>query len=291
MKNLKRLVAIALSVVMICALSTVAFADEIAQANAQFYALTIKPATITQGTTTFSVDFVLTDTRATDKTIDIVGSSSNTMNSFFGLKVDDAASTAGVKIVSVTSAAANVVQWENTGSQYMGELQLLNAVSLSATQPVLTVNFEVPANIAKGDYSIKASDNDYRLTLWDKGAASGNIGSKDWAATKILTVNEAVQFTPAEWSGGTTVTMAPFTANDGTKYKNVWTSEYTVVANDDTINGVKLVFTGSHASAQHTYEIKSAALAGVSGPGGATFKVAVVGAPEEARADLNLIKQ
>lgn len=285
MKNVKRIMAIALTVVMLCSLSTVAFADALADANKANYDFFVKPATITQGTTEFTVEIGAYD--ASGKTIDMP--MSTTAKASLYASLDAATIAAGVKSKSIATDLNATVDYSSvhdSSSDYLSQFCLdlvfdKEAVSLSKDAPLAEVTFTVPADIAAGTYYITFDSAKYDDLLLSDGtigqAVSFPVAGKSYA---LVTVTAAQTEETKDFTG--TAAYDNFKGATGDWYLGVWVGTYNVTSGSDAkaIKKISVTFTGD---TKHEFVVdkdRNNKDLDISGEGTTEFKIAIVGVPE-----------
>lgn len=203
MKNFKKFIAIVSTFAMICS-STVALADAVNIANVSNYDFFVKPATITQGTTEFTVEMGVYDITDAGKTIDLPQGAGSTANIYASL--DAAAITAGIKSTEISTplnASVDYSSVHDESDEYLSQFCIdfvfdQAAVNLNKNAPMATVKFSVPADIAPGTYKITFDETiKYDgITLTDSAAGQAAPLSLDGKSYDFVTVTAAAPAGP-----------------------------------------------------------------------------------------------
>ena len=278
MKNIKKLVAIALTVAMLCAFSTVAFADALADANKANYDFFVKPATITQGTTEFTVEIGAYDT--TGKTIDMPMASNSKASLYASL--DSAAQSAGIKSTAIATevdATTTYSSVHDTTTAYLSQFCLdltfdKAAVSLGQDAPMAKVTFSIPADVAPGTYYLTFDSAKYDDLLLSDGTIGQAVSFPNVVGEKyaLVTVTAAQTETTVTATNAGAAYETVF--GEENSYWGVWVGSYKVTPGTKTMKKVSVAFTNSGHDAFEQDGLS------ITGSGEVTFKVAIVGVPE-----------
>lgn len=249
MKNLKKVMAIILTIAMVCACSTVAFA---ANLGASEYDIKVVPSktTVAPGES-FTVAVYLVDSTDENADITFVGgpcgaieleyTGAPTVTSFGGDFVDD-----------FTQKDSSVYMWIEDDS----------------------ADWVIGKNKPWGTIEVTAGSSDMTFNAFDDGIGDtdGNEGTCN--ASDVVTVKVAQTETTKDFAG--TAEYTNVQGKSGDNIFGVWVGTYNVTAGDaaKAIKKVSVAFTGdSHAP----FVVDGL---NISGAGTTTFKVAIVGVPE-----------
>ncbi len=232
MKNLKRLMAVVLTVVM---LSTVSFAAAINKETAANYKNVVNATTVTQGTTTFTVDIGVEDITGADINIPAHADSAATLA--FQLSQD--ALDAGIKVTDFTPLLGVKHEYayvDEAGTYFFAYVAFTNeAVTVNKDTAIARVSFSAPADVATGTYKLNVYEGCCNIT---DGATLEAAIFDNGSSYDFVTVTAAAQKTPYSISDSIN-TNATIKGAEKT-YTGVWLGTYTVTPNDDVITGITI---------------------------------------------------
>ena len=282
MKNLKRLVAVALTIVMVCALSTVAFAANLSVRDQDNYTVFVTPATITQGTTEFTVGIGIKDTRD-GETLNIVQASGSQVNLLLYNSVQ-ATLDAGIEIKSISS---NLVDVGTYGENYLygtaeegmdGAFGLMmtpfvaDNTALTDETPIFTITCSINEDAAVGTYTIAKGE----YSQADLNDGNGEGASAVMPETYDLVTVTAAQAAEEEVDA-TVISQGKETVNGkDNSYWGVWVGRYSVSAGTKTLKKVVVTFDGDTRNKEYAKDGLS-----ITGDGTVNFEVAILGVPDE----------
>lgn len=233
MRILKRLSAATMAIAMIVSLSTVASAAAPDALKYQQYTLYANKANITQGATSFTVEFGVKDTTGVD--IDVTKFEGVDPENFLGIssfasvRISDEAYAAGIRATKVESDIASVYYESfysedpvvEEGGMFSACFAFdKSAVALNETTPLMKVTFTAPANLAVGTYKLFAADDTYmnvQITDDNSGATSGPI---QWSDVEFVTVTAAGPQGPTVTEGATVNGITEYTFTNSEEFKD-----------------------------------------------------------------------
>ena len=201
MKNLKRIMAVVLTVVM---LSTVSYAAGLSSSDMVNYKAFINAATITQGTTEFTVNVGMKN--ITGATIDIPV---NANPGYFSTAISDEAVAAGIKATNITSDIVSITDAVFEDTLFYCNINVDKAdLVLDENTPLLSVTFTIPEDVDLGTYNLSCVDGDYDgLALF--GATSADAtGVLWWEDAPFVTVKAAEEEKDESVTAGTSAAGA-----------------------------------------------------------------------------------
>lgn len=273
MKNLKKIVTIVLTVVMVCAFSTVVFAAG-NLSNANTYAVKALPVDLTEGDTSVKVDFVVAQTGANATDLILDGSDSQPAMITIALTLDSKLSTSAGKITTPI-AGATVSNIDCGDGYFYAKVNIKSAITLTSTTPVLSIDFDLSsAAVANDTYTISYDKSVDDLIIVDQvtGTQSGKFASNP----DIVFTAKAAQAAEEEVDA-TVISQGKETVNGvNNSYWGVWVGRYSVSAGTKTLKKVVVTFDGDTRNKEYAKDGLS-----ITGDGTVNFEVAILGVPDE----------
>jgi len=258
MKNIKKIMAIILTIAMVCACSTVAFAANLGESE---YDIKVVPSktTVAPGES-FTVAVYLVDSTDENADVTFVGgpcgaieltyTGAPTVTSFGGDFTDE-----------FTQKASSVYMWIEDDS----------------------ADWVIGKNKPWGTIEVTAGSSDMTFGAFADGIGDtdGNEGTCNDADAVTVTVKAEDPVTPATVTAGTATTKTYVGKTTGNTYNNVWFNTFAAVSNDQIIKSITLKFNGYEKALNIGTKLE--------GGGTYTFDVAIVGAPAGADVDVDFV--
>lgn len=268
MKNLKRLVAVALTVVMLCALSTVSFAAvNLDYSNEIEFSAVVSPATVAPGEDV-TLTFYMKDKGADDSVELTDGGTFG-----FNFAIDTTKFTYKTVTLGQSFTKTFASKDVNGVTYYTNTLEAASTATVNKDEAIFTYVFTVNEGVENGTYDlITATQSGYcgDLVGYEAGDYSYNFGQ--------VTVQGASQ---EEEVVATVLSQGKETVNGvNNSYWGVWVGRYSVSAGTKTLKKVVVTFNGDTRNNGAAKEYAKDGLS-ITGDGTVNFEVAILGVPDE----------